>query len=183
MNKNHEELIQILNELENIHYPPGIQFQSKSNILFFTFFFALFKFEFQYDLLNDGLKNFIIIGKVYVSFIFNFLKYNKWRNNIVYYLYLGLQQYKALYNQKNNELAAIYNLVQSHSPGLRNKAALRYEKCLSSDVEHVCNVSLNSVKEDIALKCPTEQLDNSIRTMLKQVEAMPKGKFIVLNCK
>lgn len=30
MNDKHEEISQILNELQNIHYPSGIQFQSKS---------------------------------------------------------------------------------------------------------------------------------------------------------
>ncbi|XP_018575922.1 separin [Anoplophora glabripennis] len=113
MNEKHEEISRILKELQNIHYPSGIQFQR-------------------------------------------------------------LQQYKALNDQASNELAAIYNLAQSHSPGLRNKAALRYEKFLSCDVEPMSKGPLISAKDEIAFKCPTDQIENSIRAMLEQVEQMPK---------
>lgn len=95
----------------------------------------------------------------------------------MYYLSLGLQQYKAINNQGNNDLAAICHLAQSHSPGLRNKAALRYEKFVSSDVESISSGPLLSAKEEIAFKCPSNKMETSIRTMLKQVEQMPKGEI------
>ncbi|KAJ8912438.1 hypothetical protein NQ315_006105 [Exocentrus adspersus] len=118
MDKGNEELMQLLKELENVHYPPGCQFQR-------------------------------------------------------------LQRYKALHIQKDSDIDAIYNLVQSHSPGLRNKAVLRYEKLLSADVEPICKIPLISTTEEIALKCPTAEVNENIRIMLRHIAEMPKEWTLV----
>lgn len=89
---------------------------------------------------------------------------------------LGLQSFKGLYQKETNELEAICSLSESHSPGLRFKTVLRYEKLLSeeNDVNKI-SPQLSS-KDVLQIKCPLEPMENKVKQMLRYIEEMPKGK-------
>lgn len=73
-------------------------------------------------------------------------------------------------------MAAICSLSESHSPGLRFKTVLHYEK-LQSQENNVNRISPQlSSKEVLKMKCPLEPTENKVDQMLQYIEEMPEGK-------
>ncbi|KAJ8957970.1 hypothetical protein NQ318_001971 [Aromia moschata] len=96
-------------------------------------------------------------------------------------LFQRLQRYKCLNSCQNNELDAIYNLIESHSPGLRSKAALRYEKLLTSDAESINKDSpLYLTKENMGFTCSTAAKEENVRRVLRQIEDLPKRYLLCI---
>ncbi|XP_028140260.2 uncharacterized protein LOC114334421 [Diabrotica virgifera virgifera] len=95
-------------------------------------------------------------------------------------VYEKVSRLKAVINAENNELDAIYNLVESHSPGLRNKTVLRYEKLLKDTSTTSENASqLESTKVSLSIKCPTYPNEKKVEDMLKQIQEMPKEWTVI----
>ncbi|XP_072381115.1 uncharacterized protein Sse [Diabrotica undecimpunctata] len=95
-------------------------------------------------------------------------------------LYQKVNCLKALINAENNELDIIYNLVESHSPGLRNKTVLRYEKLLEDKNTTLHKTSqLELTKESLSIKCPTYPKEKRVGEMLKQIQDMPKEWTVI----
>lgn len=82
---------------------------------------------------------------------------------------------KAILKTETSELETIYNLSESHSPGLRLKTLLQYENLnnIANDVNKVTPQSAS--KEALIMKCPLEPVENKIKQMLKYIEEMPEG--------
>lgn len=95
--------------------------------------------------------------------------------NIIKYDFIGLQCFKGLYLKDSNELEAIYNLSESHSPGLRFKTLLHYERLQSKEMEINKITPLLSSKEALMMKCPLLPVENKISEMLNHIEEMPEG--------
>lgn len=75
-----------------------------------------------------------------------------------------------------DELEGIYYLTESHTPGLRFKASLQYDKALHSDES---STPKTIKKESMELPCENSDLNNKIDVMLNHVEEMPKEWTIV----
>lgn len=91
-----------------------------------------------------------------------------------------VNSYKALLNPENDELDVIYNLMESHSPGLRNKTVYRYEKLLADESNPFKKSSLLELsKERLTIKCSTYPKEKKIEEMLNQVNEFPKEWTVV----
>ncbi|XP_056637948.1 uncharacterized protein LOC130446007 [Diorhabda sublineata] len=95
-------------------------------------------------------------------------------------LYQKVNSCKALLNPENNELDVIYNLMESHSPGLRNKTVYRYEKLLADESNPFQKSNqLELSKERLTIKCSTYPKEKKIQEMLNQIDEFPKEWTVV----
>lgn len=73
---------------------------------------------------------------------------------------------------------AIYNLTESHSPGLRIKTVCHHEKLQNQESETNSFPHQFSSKDVLMIKCPLVTVENKISQMLKYLEEMPEGKGV-----
>lgn len=85
-----------------------------------------------------------------------------------------MERHKADNLIKTNELEAIYHLIESHVPGLRQKTVLRYEKILTSKDSHR---SLS--KSHVAFDCSTSNVNPKVDDLLRKIHEMPSEWTIV----
>ncbi|XP_063918848.1 uncharacterized protein LOC135134157 [Zophobas morio] len=88
-----------------------------------------------------------------------------------------LEKFKAYNCMQESELQAIYHLVESHVPGLRLKAVLRYEKILTSG-GNPCSGSNNKVrvslcKNNMSSNCANSKVEDNVNNMLEKIKEMP----------
>lgn len=81
---------------------------------------------------------------------------------------------QAILHMKDNELEAIYNLVESHAPSLRFTAISRYEKAIDGEPK---DTALPLNKSHLNFSCNNVTINDRIQIMLKQLEEMPKGLY------
>lgn len=74
-----------------------------------------------------------------------------------------------------NELEGIYHLTESHTPGLRFKASLQYEKALNA----TNNTPRTIQKDRVEFSCAGTDIENQMGTMLNRIQEMPKEWTIV----
>ncbi|XP_023026934.2 extra spindle pole bodies like 1, separase [Leptinotarsa decemlineata] len=94
-------------------------------------------------------------------------------------LYQRINSCKALINENDNELESIYYLSETHSPGLRSRTVLRYEKLLANDPVSQNITHLQKSRDNLAFKCSTYPKNDRIRIMLEQMQEMPKEWTVV----
>ncbi|KAG5897816.1 hypothetical protein JTB14_011816 [Gonioctena quinquepunctata] len=95
-------------------------------------------------------------------------------------IYQRICSCRALMNEKDDELETIYHLAETHSPGLRARTVLRYEKLLANESKSFQNITnLQKCRDNLAFKCSTYSNDERINVMLKQLKEMPKEWTIV----
>lgn len=134
--ENKEEILSCIEELEKLHNPRGLIYQSKLKI------------------------NFNIHCSVIIC------------------TFSAIHSYKAMLSKEEDELETIYNLAEVHSPDLRNKTVLRYEKLLVDTTRPFTKITpMMLCRQSLAFKCPLTPINDKIKEMLKQLEEMPKGKL------
>lgn len=89
------------------------------------------------------------------------------------FVILGIKRRKALLLLQTNELEGIVELTDSHTPSLRFKAALQFDKAMTSEKENI-PVTIN--KKNIELSCSDTDLRDRLHIVLDQLSEMPKGK-------
>lgn len=87
---------------------------------------------------------------------------------------------KAKLNLNNDDMEVIYNLTETHSPGLRNKTVHKYAKLIEKESD-LCQrlTQLELSKQTLDIKCFTYPKEKKIEEMLRRVQEMPKEWTIV----
>ncbi|CAH1164034.1 unnamed protein product [Phaedon cochleariae] len=89
-------------------------------------------------------------------------------------LYQRINSCEAFINKEHDELKTIYHLCETHSPGLRNKTVLRYDKLLASELKESQDISRLKISRDcLAFKCSTYSKESGVKAMLAQIAEMP----------
>ncbi|XP_025833469.1 separin [Agrilus planipennis] len=92
-------------------------------------------------------------------------------------VYKNFNKLKALLCAENNELDRIYYLVESLTPALRLKSALRYERVTENENYEISSLPLN--KANINFKCNTTNVMDNVQNLLKRIENLPSEWTLV----